>query len=483
MQIFIINQLKDILDNLEELGRKTIPTPDRFCFVENYDFTGIDGFLWFSDVRDFVSYLVLRPLQRLEWVSEDDHQDVINNLMMSQIFDTAYKLRLDENRLLTPHALEEYQATLDLQEKELIVLDDAAFGKKERPVKFWIGTGAELMSSATIGASHVRAKFWKSFCNALQIPDWKDNSDRYLFRIFPPKRKTIATFKKTLRSLEGYSNPGLYPIAPDMAYPFFMWISLQQFDFLSSEDWDELLESTLDLYENGDCWEADILGKYGKIMNLLGLRYHMKEDEDFNDDDEDSNEDFDEDDEDYEEETQDEEIYADVGEDKITGVRSDEKAPDEMPVDQPGTHDPLIEETPPTPAQTFVPPDIPNPNRQALPEIDHINIAQSLLPGKQNKELFALEVEGGSMEGGTYQNGDIIIMRWVDKVPVNGSLGFVTPKEGNLSLGYIFQHEDGISVKSMSGSLPPVFYAFEDLVPNKYAIVVQVIRRFNTSNI
>ena len=107
-----------------------------------------------------------------------------------------------------------------------------------------------------------------------------------------------------------------------------------------------------------------------------------------------------------------------------------------------------------------------------------IDIARSLLPTKENiQELFALEVEGDSMIDAMINDGDMVIMKYVQQAD-NGEMVAVW-LDGNdeTTLKYFYKEQNKLRLQPANPTMQPI-YVDDPSTMRIMGKVIMVIRQF-----
>jgi len=112
-----------------------------------------------------------------------------------------------------------------------------------------------------------------------------------------------------------------------------------------------------------------------------------------------------------------------------------------------------------------------------------VEIATSLLPApEQNKQLYALEVDGDSMIDAMVNDGDYVIMKPVDSNAEvrNGEMVAVwLPNRDETTLKYFYKEKDGYRLQPANPTMQPIMIKKEEPLEIK-GKVVMVIRKVDT---
>ena len=112
-----------------------------------------------------------------------------------------------------------------------------------------------------------------------------------------------------------------------------------------------------------------------------------------------------------------------------------------------------------------------------------VEIATSLLPApEQNKQLYALEVDGDSMIDAMVNDGDYVIMKPVDSNAEvrNGEMVAVwLPNRDETTLKYFYKEKDGYRLQPANPTMQPIMINKEEPLEIK-GKVVMVIRKVDT---
>ncbi|MCS6992493.1 MAG: transcriptional repressor LexA [Anaerolineales bacterium] len=108
-----------------------------------------------------------------------------------------------------------------------------------------------------------------------------------------------------------------------------------------------------------------------------------------------------------------------------------------------------------------------------------IEIARSLLPGRNTDGLYALEVQGDSMIDAMVNDGDIVIMRRVNSNAEarNGDMVAVwLPSRDETTLKYFYKEADGYRLQPANPTMKPIYINKNDGLEIR-GKVVMVIRK------
>jgi len=109
-----------------------------------------------------------------------------------------------------------------------------------------------------------------------------------------------------------------------------------------------------------------------------------------------------------------------------------------------------------------------------------IDVARSLLPSKNQDQLFALEVSGDSMIDAMVNDGDVVIMQLPQNDVKNGDMVAVWLNDRDeTTLKYFFQENGGVRLQPANPSMDPIY--IED--PRTVEIqgkVVMVVRQLES---
>jgi repressor LexA len=111
-----------------------------------------------------------------------------------------------------------------------------------------------------------------------------------------------------------------------------------------------------------------------------------------------------------------------------------------------------------------------------------VTIARSLLPARErNSELFALEVQGDSMIDAMIGDGDLVIMKKVER-PSNGDMVAVWLKDRNeTTLKYFYDEGKRIRLQPANPTMAPIYVDKTDNV-HVQGKVIMVIRKLDRTN-
>jgi repressor LexA len=109
-----------------------------------------------------------------------------------------------------------------------------------------------------------------------------------------------------------------------------------------------------------------------------------------------------------------------------------------------------------------------------------IDVANSLLPGQQIDDLFALEVSGESMIDAMVNDGDIVIMRKPQGPVKNGDMVAVWLNDRDeTTLKYYYRENGGVRLQPANPTMDPIMIADPSTV-EIHGKVVMVVRRMKT---
>jgi repressor LexA len=113
---------------------------------------------------------------------------------------------------------------------------------------------------------------------------------------------------------------------------------------------------------------------------------------------------------------------------------------------------------------------------------DLIEVSPEFLPARtEERELFALKVQGDGLIDALIADGDIVILRPAVKVK-NGNLAAIwLPRLNETALGYYYRDSDGYQLQPANSAMKPVYIKSGETLEVK-GIVVLLMRKFAESD-
>ena len=110
-------------------------------------------------------------------------------------------------------------------------------------------------------------------------------------------------------------------------------------------------------------------------------------------------------------------------------------------------------------------------------EIEAVDIARSLLPGRQRgNELYALEVKGDSMIDAMINDGDIVVLKPAIEAHNGEMVAVWLPSENSATLKYFFKEKDGYRLQPANPTMKAIHIKKSEPLEIK-GKVVMVIRK------
>lgn len=108
---------------------------------------------------------------------------------------------------------------------------------------------------------------------------------------------------------------------------------------------------------------------------------------------------------------------------------------------------------------------------------ESIEIARTMLPGKETNGLFALQVQGDSMIDALVNDGDIVILKQTAEASNGDMVAVWLPDRDETTLKYFFKEKDRYRLQPANPTMEPIFIERNRPVEIK-GKVVMVVRQF-----
>ena len=109
-----------------------------------------------------------------------------------------------------------------------------------------------------------------------------------------------------------------------------------------------------------------------------------------------------------------------------------------------------------------------------------VEIARSLLPVRDTKDLFALKVKGDSMVDAMVNDGDIVVMKKAEKANNGDMVAVWLPERDETTLKYFYKEKDGFRLQPANPTMKAIRLRKNEKIEIK-GKVVMVIRQVATS--
>jgi repressor LexA len=104
----------------------------------------------------------------------------------------------------------------------------------------------------------------------------------------------------------------------------------------------------------------------------------------------------------------------------------------------------------------------------------NVEIARSLLPVRDTRELFALRVKGDSMIDAMVNDGDIVILQPVTQVKNGEMVAVWLPEKEETTLKFFFREKDGYRLQPANPLMKPIMLSKSTQVEVKGRVVMVV---------